>query len=264
MLANIWRRTGRPWIGAHRGQRADHPENTLAAFERAAALGITLIECDVNITRDGVLVMLHDPTLERTTDGAGYVGDMLWAEVQRLDAGRKFAPRFAGARIPTARETLHYFREAGLTGCFEVKGRDAQEAQRIAAPLADLLVEMDALDYALMSSFDHAALALAKRKVPALTVAPERLPEHGPPDAEGAVRQAKALGAAILQHRIDRLTPEVMRALHDQAIAVWAWPTDSEQSLADSLALGVDGVIGDDVLLMQSVFDRLAPVQGAA
>jgi glycerophosphoryl diester phosphodiesterase len=113
-----------------------------------------------------------------------------------------------------------------------------------------------------MSSFDHAALALAKAKVPALTLAPERLPEHGPPNVEAAVQQAQALGAAILQHRIDRLTPEVMRALHDHDIAVWAWPTDDEQSLADSLRLGVDGVIGDDVTLMQSVFDRLAPGTG--
>jgi glycerophosphoryl diester phosphodiesterase len=234
----------------------------MAAFEAAVALGITLIECDVNLTRDGVLVMMHDATVDRTTDGHGYVGDLDWAEVQRLDAGGKFHPRFAGARVPTTRDTLRYFHESGITGCFEVKGRDTQEAQQVAGALADLLLEMNALDYAIMSSFDHAALALAKAKVPALTLAPERLPEHGPPHVEAAVQQAQALGAAILQHRIDRLTPAVMDALHDRDVAVWAWPTDDEQSLADSLALGVDGVIGDDVTLMQSVFDRLAPGTG--
>jgi glycerophosphoryl diester phosphodiesterase len=262
MALNRWRCNGRPLVVAHRGQSIAYPENTLVAYQQATALGATLIECDVNITRDGMLVMMHDPTLDRTTNGHGPVGDATWDEVQQLDARGKFGPEFAGARIPTTLETLRYFREAGLDGCFEVKGRDALEAKRIASALADLFVQEDALDYAIMSSFDHDALALAKMKVTELAPAPERLPEHGPPDAAAAVRQAQALGAPILQHRYTHLTPEIMRALHDLDIAVWAWPTDSEESLADSVELGVDAVMGDDVQMMRSVLDRLSPVPG--
>jgi glycerophosphoryl diester phosphodiesterase len=262
MSPNRWHHAGRPWVMAHRGQKSAYPENTLVAYQQAAALGVTLIECDVNITRDGVLVMLHDPTLDRTTNGQGPVGDLTWDEVQRLDAGTRFDPAFSGVRLPTTLETLRYFRQAGLTGCFEVKGRDPLEAQRIAGALADLIASEGALDFALMSSFDHAALALAKARVPGLTLAPERLPEHGPPDAAAAVQQAQALGAAILQHRYDCLTPEVVRALHEHGIAVWSWPTDTEHSLAASLALGVDAVIGDDAELMLAVLDRLSPGVG--
>lgn len=262
MPSNRWRYDGHPLAIAHRGQSIAYPENTLVAYQQAAALGVSLIECDVNITRDGVLVMLHDATLERTTNGHGPVGDATWDEVQRLDAGCKFGPGCAGLRIPTTLETLRFFHEAGLVGCFEVKGRDAVEAKRIAGALADLFVQQDALEYAIMSSFDHDTLALAKAKVPQLALAPERLPEYGPPDATAAVRQAQALGAPILQHRCDRLSPEVVQALHDLDIAVWAWPTDSEQSLADSLKLGADAVIGDDVELILSVLDRLSPVRG--
>jgi glycerophosphoryl diester phosphodiesterase len=232
------------------------------AYQQAAALGATLIEVDVNITRDGRLVMMHDPTLDRTTNGHGPVGEATWDELQQLDAGGKFGPDFAGARIPTTLETLRYFREAGLDGCFEVKGRDAQEAKRIAAALADLFVQEDVLDFAVMSSFDHEALALAKGKVPELVLAPERLPEHGPPDVTAAVGQAQALGAPILQHRYTKLTPEIMQALHDLDIAVWAWPTDSEQSLEVCVELGVDAVMGDDVQQMRSVLDRLSPAPG--
>jgi glycerophosphoryl diester phosphodiesterase len=263
MPSNRWRRAGRPLVAAHRGQSIAYPENTLLAYQQAAALGVTLIECDVNITSDGVLVMMHDPTFDRTTNGHGPVGDAAWDEVRQLDAGGKFGPAFAGARIPTTLETLRYFREAGLDGCFEVKGRDALEARRIADALADLFVQEDALGYAIMSSFDHEALALARAKLPELDLAPERLPEHGPPDMAAALRQAQALRAPILQHRYNHLTPEIMQALHDRDIAVWAWPTDSEESLAASMELGVDGVIGDDVVLMRSVVDRLSPAPGA-
>jgi glycerophosphoryl diester phosphodiesterase len=259
MSSNRWRQRGRPQVMAHRGQSTEYPENTLEAYRRAAALGITLIECDVNITRDGVLVMMHDPTLDRTTNGHGPVGDATWDELQRLDARGKFGPGFAGTRIPTTRETLRYFREAGLEGCFEVKGRDPREALRIAEALVELLVEEQALGFAIMSSFDHDALAHAKSRVSTLSLAPERLPEYGPPDTAAALEQARALGAPILQHRIDRLSAEIVSALHDQDIAVWAWPTDTEQSLADSLALGVDAVIGDDVQFMLDALERLSP-----
>ena len=263
MSSNRWRTRGRLLVAAHRGQKATFPENTLAAFQEAVRLGMTLIECDVNLTRDGVLVMMHDPTLDRTTDGHGPVGDHTWDEVRRLDAGLKFSPAFAGTRVPTTLETLRYFRAAGIQGCFEVKGRDADEHLRVADALADLLVAEQALDYAIMSSFDHEALALAKAKVPVLALAPERLPEYGPPDAAAAVQQAQTLGAPILQHRYDRLTPEVVAALHARDIAVWAWPTDTEESLAVSVSLGVDGVIGDDVPFMLAAVDRLYAVRQA-
>jgi glycerophosphoryl diester phosphodiesterase len=262
MSINRWRRNGRPLAAAHRGQSFAWPENTLRAYQAAVELGAELIECDVNITRDGVLVMVHDATLERTTNGHGPVGDVTWDELQRLDAGSKFRPDFAGARIPTTLETLRFFREAGLSGCFEVKGRDAVEAKRTASALAELMVQEKALEYAIMSSFDHEALALAKARVPELDLAPERLPEHGPPDAAAALRQAQALGATILQHRYTALTPEIMRTLHEHDVAVWAWPTDSEQSLVESVGLGVDGVIGDDIQMILAALDRLCPEAG--
>ncbi|TWU14096.1 Glycerophosphoryl diester phosphodiesterase [Symmachiella macrocystis] len=93
-------------ICAHRGASNTHPENTLAAFREAIRLGAQMIEFDVALTKDGQLVLLHDPTLDRTTDGSGPVGDFTLAELKKLDAGSWKSAEFAGERIPTLDEAL--------------------------------------------------------------------------------------------------------------------------------------------------------------
>src|ERR671934_1125696 len=91
----------RPYMLAHRGASAYAPENTFAAFERALALRADGIETDVRASKDGQLVLVHDERVDRTTDGEGRVSDLSFAELQELDAGASFNPRFAGERIPT-------------------------------------------------------------------------------------------------------------------------------------------------------------------
>jgi glycerophosphoryl diester phosphodiesterase len=259
MLTNPWLRPERPLAISHRGHSVEYPENSRLAYEKAVELGAEMIECDVHLTKDGVLVMMHDNTLDRTTTGSGPVIDATWDELQRLDVGVKFGPQFAGTRIPTTEDTLRYFREAGILGCFEVKGADDHEAKRVAEALTDLFIRLDALDYAFMSSYSHPALALAKHKLPELMLAPERLPDDGPPDPPEAIRQARMLGSAVLQYQYTVMTAEVMTALHAANLAVWAWSTTDEQSMLDSIALGADALMGDDMRLMIQVLDRLRP-----
>src|SRR6185436_8999589 len=141
-----------------------YPENTLEAYRRAIELGVEMIECDVNITRDGKMVMMHDPTLDRTTTGSGHASASTWEEIQQLDAGGKFKPEFAGARIPSTEETLLLHKETGTLSCFEVKGANSDESNRVAVDLVDLFVKHDMLDTAFMSSYHHEALRLAKAK----------------------------------------------------------------------------------------------------
>ena len=85
MSTNPWLREDRPLSVAHRGHSIAYPENTLEAYRKAIELGVEMIECDVNITRDGKLVMMHDPTLNRTTNGTGNVSAATWEEIQGLD-----------------------------------------------------------------------------------------------------------------------------------------------------------------------------------
>lgn len=260
MTNNPWRRE-RPLSIGHRGHSVEYPENTLEAYRKAIELGVEMIECDVNMTRDGVLVMMHDPTLDRTTNGTGRVNQATWEEIQRLDAGSKFNPRFKGARIPSTQEIIRLYREAGIYGCFEVKGGNPQVANEIASALIDLLVKENALETNLMSSYYHEAMALAKARVPELMLAPERLPDDAPPDLPEAVRQAKALDSSILQYQYTVMTPEVVQVLHDNDIAVWSWTTTDEPSLVFSIEVGADAVMGDDVRLMLEVLNRMRPTR---
>jgi glycerophosphoryl diester phosphodiesterase len=250
MSANPWLGRARPLIIAHRGHSIDVPENTLEAYRRAIELGAEMIECDVNMTRDGELVMIHDWTLDRTTTATGRVEDLTLAEVGALDAGSRFDQAFAGTRVPTTAETLDLARGAGILMCFEVKGETPGHYRRVAEALVDLFVAKDALEWAFMSSYDHDAMAAARAKVPELMLAPERLPDDVPPDPAEAIRQATALGAPVLQNHWRFLTPDLMTGLHDRDIGIWAWPTTEEDAILTSLDAGGDGVMGDDVAAM--------------
>ncbi len=247
MTINPWLRPERPLMIAHRGHSIAVPENTLESYRRAIELGVEMIECDVNMTRDGQLVMIHDWTLDRTTNGSGPVRNLSLHEVQRLDAGSKFGPEFSGLRVPTTVAAIELAREAGILMCFEVKGETPDEYRRVAEALVDLLAERGALEWAFMSSFDHDALAHARARVPELLLAPERLPEDVPLDPVEAVRQASTIGAPVFQNHWRFLSPSLIREVHDHGIAVWAWPTTDEVSIALSIAAGVEGLMGDDV-----------------
>ena len=260
MSTNPWLREYRPLSVAHRGHSIAYPENTLEAYRKAIELGIEMIECDVNITRDGQLVMIHDPTLDRTTTGMGKVSASTWEDIQRLDAGQKFKPEFAGVHVPSTEETLLLYREAGVLSCFEVKGADEAESDRIALGLLDLFEKHNMLDKAFMSSYHHQALQLAKSKCPDLLLAPERLPDDAPADPPEAVRQAKSFSAPVLQHQYTVLTPEVVQVLHDNEVAVWSWSTTDEPSMVFSIEAGADALMGDDVQLMLEILNRMRPV----
>jgi glycerophosphoryl diester phosphodiesterase len=259
MSKNPWLREYRPLSVAHRGHSIAYPENTLEAYRKAIELGIEMIECDVNIASDGKLVMMHDPTLDRTTTGSGRVSASTWEEIQRLDAGSKFKPEFAGVQVPSSEETLLLYKDAGILSCFEVKGGDAEESNRIALGLVELFIKHDMLEKAFMSSYYHEALQLAQSRCPDLLLAPERLPDDAPADPAEAVRQAKSFSAPVIQHQYTVLTEEVVRVLHKNEIAVWSWSTTDEESMVFSIQLGADALMGDDVQLMLDILDRMRP-----
>jgi glycerophosphoryl diester phosphodiesterase len=256
MTDNPWLRTTRPLVISHRGQALELPENTLEAFTRAIEFGAEMIESDVNLTRDGHVVMIHDWMLDRTTSGSGRVRDATLDEIRNLDAGSWFGHEFTGLRVPTVEETLELAREAGIMMDFEVKGANEAEARLIAESLATLFVRHDALDWAVLSSYFHDALAHAKTCVPELIVAPERLPDDLPANPAEALRQANALDAPILQIDVQFLTADLADHLHRGGVALWPWPTTDEQSILDSLDAGVDGLMGDDVRAMVRALEQ--------
>ncbi len=156
------RRDGQPRIGAHRGGAAYAPENTLASFAEGLRRGADMLELDVHLARDGELVVIHDHDLARTTDGRGYVHHHTAAELQRLDAGSWFAPRFAGERIPTLEEVIALVaRQAYLT--VEVKGLP-RDWPALPDRLVQVLERLDAVDWTLVIAFDHRHIRRIKER----------------------------------------------------------------------------------------------------
>jgi glycerophosphoryl diester phosphodiesterase len=151
--------SARPII-AHRGASGSAPENTLPAFELAARQGADAFELDVRLTGDGVPVVLHDPTLDRTTDGTGPLIELPLAQLRRVDAGARFSPdrgrtfpyKSTGVAVPTLAEVLRAFPEMPVL--IEIKEVNAQEAVR------QVLVEERAVERCALASEEHAALEL--------------------------------------------------------------------------------------------------------
>ncbi len=245
---NRWLRASHPLVIAHRGDSLRNPEQTLTAYERAIDHGAHMIEADVRRTRDGVLVMLHDSTLDRTTSGSGPVVEKDLDEVSAFDAGSWFGPEFAAERVPRLDELFALAQRRDISLCLEVKGERPDRTRELALAVAGEIRRRGRLERDVLSSFDHGALAAARTAHPGLSLAPDRLPERGPSSAATLIAQARAIGATIIQHHHADLDATIVTGCQGAGIAVWAWPTTEADDIERAHDLGVDGLMGDDML----------------
>lgn len=230
-----------PFIIGHRGAAAEAPENTLASIRRAAADGATWVEFDVKLSRDGVPMLFHDDTLQRTTDGKGRPEDLTMAELKRLDAGGWFSPAFAGERIPTLGETVAVLMELGLGANVEIKpapGQAAETARAVAAALAAEWV-MD-LPPQVVSSFSEDSLAAFADAAPGA----DRALLVGKLPADWKAR-ADRLGCRALHMSNKAATRANVAAVLDAGYAVRVY-TINDRARMDALRdIGVGSVFTD-------------------
>lgn len=158
--------TPKPIIIGHRGAAGEAPENTLASFVLALSQGAQAIELDVHITKDGEIVVCHDGTLDRTTNGSGLICDKPWADIQKLDAGAWFSEKFRGERIPLLSEVFDVVPKGTL---INVEVKHAYEGRMEKALLA-FFREVNRYEDVVVSSFDHKVIQRLKRTEPALKV----------------------------------------------------------------------------------------------
>lgn len=155
---------GKIVVISHRGEHLHHPENTLAAFRAAADAGADYIELDVRTTSDGKLILMHDRTLDRTTNGTGDVKDHTFDEIRSLDAGRKLSPTFAGTKVPTFDEALDFARNR-INVYVDTKDADPQQ-------LTDTIVRHSMQDHVVI--YGNPFLLYEVHKIlPALRLMPE-------------------------------------------------------------------------------------------
>lgn len=228
-----------PVTVAHRGYSSVAPENTLAAVAAGMRTGAEYVEIDVHTTADGLPVVLHDQTVDRTTEGSGDVAVLPGAQVTALDAGSWFSPAFAGQHLPTFAQVLDLLETGSSTLLLEIKGPETSaEVERV----VDMVVEAGLEDRVVLQSFDVAALRSAREHAPQI---PRGL-LRGSLDAD-PVAVAQGLGAVMYNPSATALLarPSVVADLNEAGIAVMPYTVNSAADWARLTEIGVDGVITD-------------------
>jgi glycerophosphoryl diester phosphodiesterase len=244
----LFRTPGAPVLRVgHRGARGHAPENTFASFNLAVEMGVSAVETDVHVTRDGAVVLIHDHTVERTTDGRGYVKDMTLAEMKALDAGAWVDARFAGERVPELGEFLAWARARDVAVAIEVKNGPIYYPD-IAEKLIAGLREHEMLERALVISFDHPVLRHVREIEPALTTGILYVARLADP-----VGAARAAGAAALHPHWAYVTPDLVQTAHAAGLAVSPWCPNDAPTIQMLARMGVDS-IGTDY---PELFDQI-------
>ncbi|WP_159499903.1 glycerophosphodiester phosphodiesterase family protein [Microbacterium sp. 18062] len=228
------------FVASHRGGAVDAPENTLPAVAAAFDAGFAYVEVDVALSRDRVPVLLHDPTVDRTTDGTGAVADLTWAELARLDAGAWFSSSHAGTRIPRFEEFLDLVVVREGRALVELKGEwDAEAAASVVGA-----VEARGLDRSItVASFDARTLALVGA---ASTVLPRMMILRTLPDDIVVAASTAGVRGVIASRRAVLDRPEVVAELHDAGVRIAVYTLNSDDEWSEVTELGVDGIITDD------------------
>ena len=240
---------GRPQVFAHRGGSTLRPENTFAAFDHGLSVGADGLELDVHLSRDGVVVVHHDRTLDRTTNGRGPLAAHTASELARLDAGWRFgAPDFAFrgtvGGVPTLAEVLRRYRDIQII--IELKLNDPELARRT----VDEIRAAQALERVAVGSFSTRVLRVARAYEPRLLTGssreetrlalyrswvawPVRKPRYDAfqvPEFSGTTRV---------------VSPRFIRYAHENGVAVQVWTVDREADMQRLLDWGADGIITD-------------------
>jgi glycerophosphoryl diester phosphodiesterase len=226
-------------VTAHRGFSGEYPENTLASFRAAIAAGADMVELDVHLTRDSELVVIHDDTLERTTDGKGNVADKTLAELKALDAGFRFNLRFAGERIPTLTEVLDLTRGRIRVNIELKKGKNFPYTMEELADRTLAAVEKAKMtDQVLFSSFDPTAVDRIRETAPQLPIAVITQKPWTTPEEAGEGKLYPAINSSF-----KNLTEKNIRLAHAAGLQVHAWTVNAPADMEKVISLGVDGII---------------------
>ena len=232
-----------PTVMAHRGLSADAPENTLYAFSDAISVGADFIELDVQQTRDGVLVVMHDSNLKRTTGVNKDIWDVDYADIQNLDAGSWFDPAYANARIPTLEETLQFVDKRAKLN-IEIKptkhGSDTLEQD-----VAELITQYQYTDACYVTSFSYGSLKKVKEANPEIRTG------YLMSVAYGQFYSLKYADAFSLNKVF--VTSQVVNAAHQQGKQIFAWTVNGMSEVRSLCNLHVDSIITDDPVMVQNV-----------
>ena len=241
------------FIAGHRGEKVSAPENTLPAFQLAIDSAADFVETDVQLTADGVPIIMHDWTLDRTTNGSGPVWEHTAEQIAALDAGSWFSPDFAGTRVPTLEQFLELVWDSSKRAILELKGSwNAEQASLIAEQVRSAGME----DRVLLASFDLVTLQALQSVAPQLPRVIISRQVTGDP-AELASR-CGAVAIVTSRDFIER-DPGVVEAIHQAGLGVLVYTLNDEKTWSNAISLGVDGIITDSPTELERWLDGASP-----
>lgn len=240
-LIGLLRAPGEPaFVAGHRGDRADAPENTMPAFEAAFASGLRVVETDVQLTADGHPVLLHDPTVDRTTNGTGNIADLTLEQVEALDAGSWYSKEFAGTRIPRLEQFLDLLAATpSATALVELK--EYWSRDQIRGILADISLRgvQDRIVFASFHLGTVSNLGDAAPDIPRIIIRRDL-----PADPVGLVTFYRAIAIMTSPWSLETY-PDAVAELHRAGYGLLVYTLNSEKRWSEATSYGVDGIITD-------------------
>lgn len=223
------------YFGAHRGASAYCPENTMASFIKAIELGADLLELDVQLSKDGEVVVFHDFRLEKTSNGTGMLRDHTWRELQQLDAGSWYSEQFAGEKIPTLEQVLELSR-GRIWLSIELKQQNSEDAP-LARKVVELVSSFGMEDQVQIMSFNHKLLSDVRTYTRSIIMSP-----ICPLDLDDPVAYLQSLDAQILNTPWNFLSPEKVARLHQAGYFVYGSMSDDPAVMKRLLEWHVDAM----------------------
>lgn len=246
-------------IGAHRGASAYAPENTLAAFEKALELHADYIELDVQISKDGHCIVIHDNTVDRTTNGKGFVFDKTLKELKSLDGGSWFDKRFRGERIPTLADVLEWAKRNNIPLQIEIKQlqpyHNYGRYKRIETTIVKTLKNFGLVDHVWITSFDELSLKKVKEIEPKFTTA--IITGGGALINPFMLVERTRVGGIHLWW--EGVSKELVLKFHSKGYYVSAWGIDKETKNEDLLQIienGIDILAVDDPMRLHNLVEK--------
>ena len=243
------RNEARPLVIAHRGGAGLAPENTLRAFENAVNLGVDVLEIDVRGTADGAIVVIHDATVDRTTDGTGRVGEMMLAELKKLDAGYRFSPdggktfpfRASGVTISTLEEVFKAFPQMK----FNIEPKPGSPS--IVKPLCKIIREHGKANGVVVASFSQSILDEFRSECPeiATSASSTEVGKFLTLYKTGLTRSFSPAMQALQVPHFTGITKEFVEAARERNLKVHVWTVNEAAEMRRLLEAGVDGIMTD-------------------
>ena len=236
---------------AHRGASGYYPENTMLAFEKAVEMGATGIETDIQMTKDSVLVLIHDEKVDRTTEGTGFVEDYTYSHLCKLDAGGSFSPLYKGLKVPTLEELMEFSKDKNLILNLEIKNNEIQYSN-IEEKVLEMIESYGMESKVIVSSFNHYSLVKLKKlskkiKIGLLYMAGLYHPE----------RYAKSLKAEALHPYFPAVNnPKIIKDIKKSKILINPYTINDEATMKLFVDYGVDGIITNFPDKLKDILDN--------